>query len=119
MRPAATLKLAPDISGEYADKLRNLRSMGAVVVIVALKHQLLTDGTYWLNLPASSPDKKKSEFPFLALVEHTNYMDAAHYGGDHIIYCCPSGPNYHQYLNVPHDDHAERSIRVPTRLHPD
>ena len=34
-------------------------SMGAVVVILALKHQLMTDNTYWLNLPASSPDKSR------------------------------------------------------------
>jgi protoporphyrinogen oxidase len=47
----------------------------------------LTDGVYWLNLPARSPDKSKNEFPFLALVEHTNYIDKAHYGGEHLVYC--------------------------------
>ncbi|MCC7207634.1 MAG: FAD-dependent oxidoreductase, partial [Anaerolineae bacterium] len=55
--PAAMLRLAPalnDADPDYAAKLRNLRSMGAVVLILALKRQLLTDGTYWLNLPAAS-----------------------------------------------------------------
>src|SRR5258707_536075 len=39
--PAVTLKLVPDLSGEYAEKLRALRSMGAVVMILALKQQFL------------------------------------------------------------------------------
>src|SRR5579859_216859 len=108
--PAAMLKLVPDLSGEYADKLRALRSMGAVVVVLALKHQFLTDGTYWLNLPASSPEKAQSEFPFLALVEHTNYMDAAHYGGDHLVYCGDYVQTSHEYFKLTDDELAERFI---------
>ncbi len=117
--PSAMLRLAPDLSGDYADKLRNLKSMGAVVLILALKHQLLTDGTYWLNLPASSPDKKKSEFPFLALVEHTNYMDAAHYGGDHIIYCGDYVTTDHEYFKLTDDELAERFISVLKTFNPE
>ncbi|MEP7284201.1 MAG: FAD-dependent oxidoreductase, partial [Chloroflexota bacterium] len=66
--PAALTKMAPDLPADYVEKLRSLQSIGAVVVILVLKQQLLTDGTYWLNLPATTPDKSKSEFPFLALV---------------------------------------------------
>jgi protoporphyrinogen oxidase len=61
------------------DDLAALKSLGAVVLILALKHSILTDGTYWLNLPAG-------EFPCLSMVEHTNYQDRAHYGGDVIVY---------------------------------
>src|SRR5260221_1016355 len=117
--PAAMLKLAPDLSGEYAEKLGKLRSMGAVVVILALKHQLLTDGTYWLNLPASSPDKSKSEFPFLAMVEHTNYVDKAHYGGDHIVYCGDYVPTDHEYFKLSDDELAERFIGALKTFNPD
>ena len=86
--PKLMLRLAPQLGNtHYGDSMADLRSIGGLCVVVALKHQLLTDGTYWLNLPATSPDKNKSRFPFLALVEHTNWMDKAHYGGDHIIYC--------------------------------
>ena len=117
--PAATLRLAPDISGEYAEKLRNLRSMGAVVVIVALKHQLLTDGTYWLNLPASSPDKRKSEFPFVGLFEHTNYMDPVHYGGDHLVYIGDYVSTDHEYFKLSEDELAERFIPSLSTFNPD
>ena len=54
--------------------------MGAVVLTVAINRQLLTDGTYWVNVP------KPAGLPFLALVEHTNMVDAKHYGGDRLLY---------------------------------
>jgi protoporphyrinogen oxidase len=117
--PAAMLKLAPDLPASYADKLRNLRSMGAVVVILALKHQLLTDDTYWLNLPASTPDKSRSEFPFLALVEHTNYMDSSHYGGDHIVYCGDYVPTDDEYFKLSEDELADRFVGALKAFNPD
>src|SRR5437763_6084366 len=106
------------MSGSYADNLRSLKSIGAVVLILALKHQLLTDGTYWLNLPASSPDKAKSEFPFVALVEHTNYMDAAHYGGDHLVYGGDYVPTDHEYFKLSDDELTERFIAPLKTLNP-
>ena len=45
--------------------------MGAVVMVLALKQQLSKQGYYWFNLP------KEQGFPFLALVEHTNFLPAA------------------------------------------
>ncbi|HVO42668.1 MAG TPA: FAD-dependent oxidoreductase, partial [Aggregatilineales bacterium] len=59
--PALTLKIAPQIDGAYAEQIKKLESIGAVVVVLALKQSLLTDGTYWLNLPADTPDKSKNE----------------------------------------------------------
>jgi protoporphyrinogen oxidase len=84
--PALLARLAPGLPETYRHGLTKLKSMGAVVLVLALKWPLLAD-TYWLNLPADSPDKSRNAVPFLALVEHTNYIDKKHYGGDHIIYC--------------------------------
>jgi protoporphyrinogen oxidase len=92
--------------------------MGAVVVILALNRQLLTDGTYWLSLPADQADKSRSEFPFLALVEHTNYMDRAHYGGDHLVYCGDYVPPDHEYFELSEDELAERFIKVLPTFNP-
>ncbi len=66
--PGLLLKLVPDLPQEYAAQVRALRSLGAVAVILALDRQLLADGTYWLNLPAHSPDRAENAFPFLALL---------------------------------------------------
>ena len=84
--PGLVARMAPALPENYLARLKRLKSMGAITLILALEHQLM-DGVYWLNLPARSPDKSKNEFPFLALVEHTNYIDKSHYGGEHLVYC--------------------------------
>jgi protoporphyrinogen oxidase len=104
--PRLLHKLAPQIEGEYAAKLDALRHTGAVVVIVALKHQLLEDGTYWLNLPANSPDKAHNPFPYLACVEHTNYLPAEHYAGQHLVYLGDYVPVEHEYFQMTEDELA-------------
>jgi len=88
--PALLARLAPDLPGNYLEGLLKLRSMGAVVMVLSLKRQLSEQGYYWFNLP------KSAGFPFLALVEHTNFLSPDHFGGDHIIYCG-------DYLNVEHE----------------
>lgn len=105
--PSLLARLAPDLPDAYQRKLNGLQHMGAVVVVLALKHQLLTDGTYWLSLPANHPDKSQAEFPFLALVEHTNFMDRAHYGGDHLVYCGDYVSPDHPYFKMSDDELIE------------
>jgi protoporphyrinogen oxidase len=91
--PGLLEKLAPQLAADYLGKLRSLQSMGAVVLTLALRHQLLTDGTYWLMPP-------KTEFPFMALVEHTNFVDRKHYGGDHLVYCGDYLVPSHEYFRM-------------------
>jgi protoporphyrinogen oxidase len=54
--------------------------MSAVALILALDRPL-TDGHYWINIPAGE------DIPFMGLIEHTNFVSRDHYGGDHIVYC--------------------------------
>lgn len=110
--PKIMTRLVPDLPVEYARQLAALKSMGAVVVILALRQQLLRDGTYWLSLPAKVPDKTKAKFPFLALVEHTNYMDSRHYGGDHIVYCGDYVPDDHEYFSLSDAELTSRFVQV-------
>ena len=84
--PELLARMTPSLSESYLSQLRRLRSMGAQVLILALRHQLMRD-VYWLNLPANSLDKSLNPFPFMGLVEHTNYIDPQRYGGDHVVYC--------------------------------
>jgi protoporphyrinogen oxidase len=98
--PALLSHMAPDLPPDYLGQLLNLKSMGAVVMTLALRRPLLTNGTYWLNIPADSPDKSQNLIPFLALVEHTNYIDKSHYGGDHLIYCGDYVTPDHRYFTM-------------------
>jgi len=97
--PALLSRMAPSLPAHYLEQLLQLKSMGAVVMTLALRQPLLKK-TYWLNIPARAPDKQENEIPFLALVEHTNYIDRKHYGGDHIVYCGDYVPPDHQYMQM-------------------
>ena len=99
--PGLLGKLAPGLPDAYLRQLLALKSMGAVVMTFALERPLLPDGqTYWLNIPANSPDKSENPIPFLALVEHTNYIDKSHYGGETIVYCGDYVTPDHDYFSM-------------------
>ena len=118
--PALLSRLAPDLPPDYLGQLLNLKSMGAVVLTLALKRPLLPDRlTYWLNIPANSPDKSQSGIPFLALVEHTNYISPEHYGGDHIIYCGDYIAPDHPYFQMSHAEIKELFTAVLAQFNPE
>jgi protoporphyrinogen oxidase len=104
--PGLMARLAPDLPPDYLGQLLNLKSMGAMVLILALEHQLM-ERTYWLNLPARSPDQRENEFPFMALVEHTNYVPPEHYGGDHLVYCGDYIKPDHPYFRMSQEELLE------------
>ena len=110
--PQEMLRLAPDLSSGYGAKLAGLRSMGAVVLVLALKRRL-TDGHYWINLP------KGGEFPFMGLVEHTNYISPEHYGGDRLVYCGDYLPPDHPYLGFSREQLLEAYLPGLVKINPD
>jgi protoporphyrinogen oxidase len=116
--PGLLRRMAPALPEAYLGKLSGLKSMGAVVLVLALKKQLMKE-TYWLNLPADSPDKTQNEIPFLALVEHTNYMDKKYYGGDHLVYCGDYVTPDHIYFDKTHEQLERLFVDVLPRFNPD
>lgn len=99
--PKLFSQMASSLPKDYLGQLLQLKSMGAVVLTLALKRPLMADtNTYWLNIPATSTDKSKNELPFLALVEHTNYIDRQHYGGDRLVYCGDYVKPDHPYMSM-------------------
>ncbi len=99
--PALLAQMAADLPHSYLAQLSELKHMGAVVLTLALSRSLMPESkTYWLNIPAVSPDSFANEIPFLALVEHTNYIDRRHYGGDHLIYCGDYVTPDHPYFDM-------------------
>lgn len=110
--PGQLAKMAPALPQEYLAGLLKLKSMGAVVLVLALKHQLSEKGYYWYNLP------KSAGFPFLALVEHTNFVPAGHFGGDHIIYAGDYLEEGHEYFKLTKEELLERLLPEMTRFNP-
>jgi len=110
--PRLLARLASELPVSYAEQLLKLKSMGAVVLILALKHQLSEQGIYWHNLP------KDEGFPFLAMCEHTNFVSPEHFGGDHIIYCGDYLPPGHEYFRLSQDELLARFLPALQRFNP-
>jgi protoporphyrinogen oxidase len=110
--PALLSRMTPSLPPEYLKGLRSLRAMGAVVLILALRHRLSEEGVYWHNLP------KAAGFPFLALVEHTNFLKPEHFGGEHIVYLGDYLDPDHEYFTLTQEQLLERFLPSLPRFHP-
>ena len=115
--PGLMARLTPDLPPDYLGRLTSLKSIGAIVLILALEHQLMPR-TYWLNLPARSPDQRQNEFPFMALVEHTNYIPAEHYGGDHLVYCGDYIQPDHPYMRMSQEELMALFVPALNKVNP-
>jgi protoporphyrinogen oxidase len=100
--PGLFARLVPSLPAGYLAGLESLQHMGAVVLIYSLKQQLSTQGYYWFNIP------KTAGYPFLALVEHTNFVSPDHFGGEHIVYCGDYLPVGHEHFSLSQDELAAR-----------
>jgi len=73
----AFLRIVPDLPEEYAAKLRAVQYQWALCLVLALRHSL--SPFYWMNMSDRS-------VPFLALIEHTNFIEAERYSGLNVAY---------------------------------
>lgn len=78
--PGMLAQMSQALPDDYLKGLLSLKSMGAVVMVLSLKNKLSPEGYYWYTLP------KSAGYPFLALVEHTNFVSAEEFNGEHIVY---------------------------------
>ncbi|MDD2921193.1 MAG: NAD(P)/FAD-dependent oxidoreductase [Anaerolineales bacterium] len=111
--PNLMAQLCPELPEDYLKGLLNLKSMGAVVMTLALKQELSKQSYYWFNVP------KDEGYPFLALVEHTNFVSKENFGGDHIIYAGDYLELGHEYFSMSDDQLLERFIPAFQKFNPE
>ncbi|NLN70447.1 MAG: NAD(P)/FAD-dependent oxidoreductase [Chloroflexi bacterium] len=111
--PGLLAHLTPMLPQDYLAGLLSLKSMGAVVMTLSLKHQLSKEGYYWYNIP------KNAGFPFLSLVEHTNYLSPEYFGGDHIIYIGDYLPVEHENFQLSQTELEARFLPHLKRINPE
>lgn len=75
--PHAADMLEASTSAEYAASLRRIKYLGNICLILELDRSL--SGLYWTNVNDPS-------FPFVGIIEHTNFEPTESYGGRHIVY---------------------------------
>ena len=110
--PGLLSRMVPSLPESYHSGLSNLKSMGAIVLTLALKHRLSEQGYYWHNIP------KDQGYPFLAVVEHTNYLSPDYFGGDHIVYCGDYRDQDHEYFSLTEDELLELFLPPLKRINP-
>jgi protoporphyrinogen oxidase len=111
--PGLLAHLAPGLPDTYLKGLFSLKSMGAVVMVLSLEHQLSREGYYWFNIP------KSAGFPFLSLVEHTNFLPPEHFGGDHILYVGDYLSQNHEYFDLTKEELLTRFLPHLPKFNPD
>lgn len=112
LSPNLLSKLAPDLPDQYLEGLKQLKSMGAVVLTLALSHQFSPEGYYWYNIP------KSVGFPFLSLVEHTNFVSSEHFGGDHILYVGDYLEIDHPYFSMDRESLIDHFLPFLSKINP-
>lgn len=85
------LKIAKDLPTPYTGKLRQLKSLGAINLVLRLSKPFFPDNTYWLSVCDTNA-------PLVAIVEHTNFMDKKHYNNEHLVYLGNYLPANHEYF---------------------
>lgn len=105
------LKVTRGLSPSYKKRLKQFRGLGAVNMVLALKDKFLKNGTYWLSI-------HNSNFPFLAIVEHTNFMKPGFYGYDRLIYIGNYLEPSHEYFQKNEKELIEKFLPYLKRVNP-
>ena len=85
-----TRKIAPALPAAYAGVLDRVRYQWATCLVLALDRPL--SDTYWLSIA--------DDLPFVACIEHTNFIPPSEYGGNHIVYLSNYVPPGHPVLDM-------------------
>ena len=94
-----TCRLTPELPPDYRARHEWGEAFGAHCLVLSLDRKL-TDA-YWVNV--NDPG-----YPFLALVEHTNYMSPVDYGGRHLVYLGNYRPMDDPLLRATTDEAVEQ-----------
>jgi protoporphyrinogen oxidase len=109
-----TCRLVPELPQPYRDRHDWGAAYGAHCLVLSLDRPL-TEG-YWMNV--NDPG-----YPFMALVEHTNYMDPADYRGRRLVYLGNYRPMDDPLLRASTgsvvDEFAPHLARINPAFHPD
>jgi protoporphyrinogen oxidase len=93
----------------YAASLRRIRYLANLCVVLVLDRSL--SDTYWLNV--NDPG-----FPFVAVIEHTNFEPASSYAGRHVVYLSTYRPASDPLLRMPQDELVAFALAHLRRMFP-
>ena len=100
----------PHVPGEYVQRLRRIRYLANVCVVLELDRSL--SDIYWLNVNDPS-------FPFVGVIEHTNFEPASTYAGRHIVYLSKYLPDNDAVYRMSNKEVVAFTLQHLRRMFPD
>ena len=94
----------------YRSKLRRIDYLANVCLVLQLDRSL--SSTYWLNV--NDPG-----FPYVGVIEHTNFEGAENYGGSHIVYLSKYLPHTEALYEMSDDEVIAFSIPHLKKMFPE
>jgi protoporphyrinogen oxidase len=111
LAPRLTYQLVPDLPADFRTRYDWGLAYGAHCVILALDRPLLRQ-VYWLSI--ADPG-----YPFLAVVEHTNFQPPEDYGGRHLVYLGNYLPMDHPRMHASQEEALAELLPHLSRINPD
>jgi len=108
--PLAADLIAPIAPSGYPESLRRIRYLANICIVLELNRSL--SSLYWLNVNDPS-------FPFVGVIEHTNFEPAGTYGGRHIVYLSKYLPSSAQLYRMSNEAVLEVAVAALTRMFPE
>jgi protoporphyrinogen oxidase len=103
-----TKRIAPALPAAYVEVLDRVRYQWATCLVLALDRPL--SDYYWLSIG--------DDLPFVACVEHTNFMPLERYGNNHVIYFSNYVPPDHPVLSMDADAVFQSYLAGIRRINP-
>jgi protoporphyrinogen oxidase len=99
----------PHVEPNYVERLRAIDYLANVCLVLELDRSL--SSTYWLNV--NDPG-----FPFVGVIEHTNFEPASTYGGRHIVYLSKYLPESAELFRMTEDEVVAYCLPYLERMFP-
>ena len=96
-------------SADYTDSLRRIDYLANVCLVLQLDRSL--SETYWLNV-------NDPTFPYVGVIEHTNFESADTYAGNHIVYLSKYLPHTDPLYAMTPDEVLEFSLPHLRKMFP-
>lgn len=108
--PVAADLLDGHVAEDYTRSLRRIRYLANMCLVLNLKRSL--SETYWLNV--NDPG-----FPFVGVIEHTNFEPSESYGGRHIVYLSKYLPPEAELYRMPDREVLDFALPHLKRMFPE
>lgn len=94
----------------YLNNIQSIPFLANICVVLELKKSL--SETYWLNI--SEPG-----FPFVGVIEHTNFESTSTYNGSHIVYLSKYLPENSDLYRLSDDQFVDYSLHYIMKMFPE